>query len=331
MTSDPSPHPGGSGTLAGILNHEPDMRPSHRIAPCLVFALLTSCAGTPPAKPIDPAALSVAARAWQGDVMAISSAGNNSSRGAAIRQRLDGMQLTWHEQPFEMDEENGRNLLARVSGPPDAPLLLLGAHYDKVDIGDGATDNASGSAVVLALAERFRQRPLARHRVAVAFWDLEERGLLGSRAYIAQDSERPALYVNFDVFGWGDTLWMMTPDPSSAIAASTRAAADTAQLAFAPGEQYPPTDHRAFLKAGWPAVSYSLVGADEIDGILAMYGGKRPRQTPKVMKVIHSDGDTLDAVDAEAVARGVDVVEAALRRWDAMAAGRDKATGHSAH
>jgi hypothetical protein len=38
---------------------------------------------------------------------------------------------------------------------------------------------------------------------------------------------------------------------------------------------------------------------------------------PKVMQVIHTDGDTLAQVDANAAVRGVDAVEVALRRWDA--------------
>lgn len=104
-----------------------------------------------------------------------------------------------------------------MAGGPESPLLLLGAHADRVDVGEGAVDNASGVAAVLALAERFRERPLQGHRVAVAFWDLEERGLLGARDYVANGGEQPALYVNFDVFGWGDTLWVMAPELSDPL------------------------------------------------------------------------------------------------------------------
>jgi hypothetical protein len=64
-------------------------------------------------------------------------------------------------------------------------------------------------------------------------------------------------------------------------------------------------------------VSYSLIGGDEIAGILDAYAGKKPAAMPKVMQVIHTDGDTLAQIDANAAARGVDAVEAALRRWDA--------------
>ena len=84
------------------------------------------------------------------------------------------------------------------------------------------------------------------------------------------------------------------------------------------GDQYPPSDHLAFIKAGWPAVSYSLVGADEIPDILRVFGGKRPARVPKLIAVIHSRKDTIEQVDDAAVARGIDAVEAAIREWDAQ-------------
>ena len=249
----------------------------------------------------------------------LASADGNTGRRAALVQRIGTMGLHARSLPFESHALSGVNLLADVGGPSDAPLLLIGAHYDKVNVGQGATDNASGSATVLALAERFRDRPLQHHRVAIAFWDLEERGLVGSAAYIANGGTKPALYVNFDVFGWGDTLWMMSPQADAPLVSASREAASVHGLKFVAGEEYPPTDHRAFLKAGWPAVSYSLVGGEEIPLILEEFAGRTPAKTPKVMEVIHHDADTLEQVDAQAASRGVDVLEDALRAWDARA------------
>ena len=256
--------------------------------------------------------------AWFADVGAIVDADAGEGRRAAIRRRLDALGIAWHDAPFTIDDQSGVNLLADVSGAEDAPLLLLGAHSDQVAKGEGATDNASGSATVLALAQRLKAQPLAHHRVAIAFWDLEEKGLLGSKAFVAaKDSRKPALYVNFDVFGWGDTVWLMTPQPDSALVHATAAAAKAQDLMLTSGDKYPPTDHLPFLKAGWPAVSYSLVGQDEIRLILEMYDGKEPSAVPRVMQVIHTDQDTLAQIDPAATTRGVDAVEAALRAWDA--------------
>lgn len=287
----------------------------------LPILFLSACASPAPVTQTAHGTASLeqpAAAQWLSDVRTISDAGENAQRREAIVARLDALGVNWRKAPFEASGKAGENLIAEVSGAADAPLLLIGAHSDRVAVGHGATDNASGSASVLALAERFQRQPLKHHRVAIAFWDLEEEGLLGSKAFVDDGSTKPALYVNFDVFGWGDTLWMMAPGQAqAALVDSSRTATQALQLGFSPGEQYPPTDHLPFLRAGWPAVSYSLVGADEITQVLAAYAGKKPHTPAKVMRVIHTDQDVIGQIDAAAAVRGVDAVERALRDWDA--------------
>lgn len=278
----------------------------------VLLALLAGCATNNASRPA-----SGADAGWLDDVSTISAASDNDGRKAAVQRRLDALGIEWRTERFESKGRRGENILANLGGPANAPLLLIGAHYDRVEVGHGATDNASGSATVLALAERFKRAPLSQHRVAIALWDLEELGLLGSTAHVAKGDSKPALYVNFDVFGWGDTLWMMAPDAAHPLVAAAAEAAQTAGLTFSAGEKYPPTDHLPFLKAGWPAVSFSLVGAAEVAGILDVFAGKTPAAMPKVMEVIHHDRDTLAEIDADAGIRGVAAVEDALRKWDA--------------
>jgi aminopeptidase S len=286
------------------------------IRPHLRAALLLSLAAIMPAWADD----GVSDR-WHTQVGDVSAHADTTARGDAISRRLDALGIAWKREAFEQDGQSGHNLVADLGGPDGAPLLLIGAHYDQVDVGHGATDNASGVAAVLELAQALKAKPLAGHRVQVAFWDLEEKGLLGSRAWVATPGrEKPALYVNFDVFGWGDTLWMMAPDAGTPLVAALRAASQHEKLGFQPGDKYPPTDHLAFLKAGWPAVSFSLVGGDEIDPILAVFGGAKPDRMPKVMQVIHSPRDTTAELDRARVDDALRVVEAGLRAWDAAPA-----------
>lgn len=255
---------------------------------------------------------------WLTQVTVVSASSDTAARGDAIGRRLDALGIAWKREDFQQDGQSGTNLVADLGGPAKAPLLLIGAHYDRVDVGHGATDNASGVSAVLELAQALKARPLAHHRVQIAFWDLEEKGLLGSRAWVATEGrEQPALYVNFDVFGWGDTLWMMTPASDGTLVDALRTASGREALGFRPGDKYPPTDHLAFLKAGWPAVSFSLVGGDEIDPILAVFGGDKAAQLPKVMQVIHSERDTTAEVDGDRVDDALRVIEQGLRAWDA--------------
>jgi hypothetical protein len=106
----------------------------------------------------------------------------------------------------------GVNLIGVVRGSrtPER-YLVLSAHYDHVGVQggqvyNGADDNASGVAAVLALAERLRARPLA-HSVIVALFDAEEGGLRGARAFVASPPVPKAslvLNVNLDMVGHSD-------------------------------------------------------------------------------------------------------------------------------
>ncbi|CAN7351220.1 M28 family metallopeptidase [Pseudoxanthomonas sp. LjRoot143] len=275
---------------------------------CALFFSLLACA---------PAWADDVSGRWHQQVEAISAGKGTVARGDAIGARLDTLGIAWKREAFVRGDQAGENLVADLGGPDNAPLLLIGAHYDKVAVGHGATDNASGVAAVLELAQALKAKPLQHHRVQVVFWDLEEKGLLGAHAWVeTAGREQPALYVNFDVFGWGDTLWMMAPDSGTPLVATLREASAKEKLGFSPGDKYPPTDHLAFLKAGWPAVSFSLVGGDEIDPILAVFGGGKPAQVPKVMQVIHSERDTTAELDASRVDDALRVVEQGLRTWD---------------
>jgi len=61
--------------------------------------------------------------------------------------------------------------------------IILGAHFDSFTNSPGANDNASGTAVVLAVARYLVDVPCRNSPVTVVLFDGEENGLLGSRAY----------------------------------------------------------------------------------------------------------------------------------------------------
>ena len=50
---------------------------------------------------------------------------------------------------------------------------------------------------------------------------------------------------------------------------------------------------------------------------IAVFGGGKPTQVPKVMQVIHSERDTTAEVDGARVDDALRVVEQGLRAWDA--------------
>jgi hypothetical protein len=105
-----------------------------------------------------------------------------------VQQRLQ-KRLTVLGFEFERQEYgSGVNLIGTLHGA-SRERVIVSAHYDHIAQCAGADDDASGLAAVLEVARLLAPRPRARTLV-VAFWDEEERGLLGSRAFSARARER---------------------------------------------------------------------------------------------------------------------------------------------
>lgn len=103
----------------------------------------------------------------------------------------------------------GVNLVGYVEGSDEgSPVIVVTAHYDHLGVRDGvvyngADDNASGVAALLALSRRLAEEP-PMHTVIVAALDAEELGLKGAEAFLADPPvarERIALNVNLDMVG----------------------------------------------------------------------------------------------------------------------------------
>ncbi|CAM3247637.1 M20/M25/M40 family metallo-hydrolase [Filibacter tadaridae] len=62
-------------------------------------------------------------------------------------------------------------------------IVIIGAHYDSVDKAPGASDNASGTAVVLELARMYKDIPTDKE-IRFLFFGAEEEGLNGSEKYV---------------------------------------------------------------------------------------------------------------------------------------------------
>ncbi len=110
------------------------------------------------------------------------------------------------------DSLRGANVLGLLRGRvhPER-VLVVSAHYDHVgtrngQVYNGADDNASGTAAVLAMAEWFTAHPPA-HTILFALWDAEEVGLQGARAFVAAPPvplASIAANVNLDMVARGD-------------------------------------------------------------------------------------------------------------------------------
>ena len=102
------------------------------------------------------------------------------------------------------DEYDGvsHNVVAEIPGRREEWIALT-AHYDSTSLSHGAYDNMSGCAGLLGVMDALKDRPL-NYGLRFIFCGSEERGLLGSKAYVRdheQELEKIVLNINLDMIG----------------------------------------------------------------------------------------------------------------------------------
>ena len=156
-----------------------------------------------------------------------------------------------------------QNVIARKAG--GACRVVVGGHYDTVPEVDGANDNASGTALTLALAAIWADYPSSNDICFIGF-GAEELGLHGSRFYVGQLrlddrlSEVTAM-LNLDAIGDGRAPYRILAsveirDISNAVAAELQMNAGPGSLPLNVG-----SDHASFARVGIPVVFVFPPGA----------------------------------------------------------------------
>lgn len=260
----------------------------------------------------------------QKQVQEIAVADNIVGRREAIVARIKAIgldpELVWFDPPASARvDRRGANIVANIPGRTDE-VILLGAHYDRVERGRGVIDNAGGVAAVLELAQVFALSPLAHYSIKIALFDLEEDGLLGSKAMVRDSlqSPLPAIFLNFDIFGYGNAFWLGSEDLGAPLPRAIEIAGRSAGLEVTVDSIYPSSDHVSFRRTSTRSFAISLLEREDVETLLGRFrtGNARLGETPKIFRIMHTEADTLDKLDAAAVARGVHAVEKALRAFD---------------
>ena len=211
------------------------MRP-HVSSAALIAALVLSGCMTAAEAPSAPAAPAVDAQLWSD--LSILAADDMQGRGpstpggekarAYIVSRFEEMGIAapamGRLQPFEATTRRGAtvqgvNVLGVIPGTRRGDrYIVVTAHYDHVGAPDGvihngADDNASGVATMLALAADLK-RQAPEHSVIFVAFDAEESGLLGAKHFVEAPPvplESIALNLNFDMTARAETdgkLWV---------------------------------------------------------------------------------------------------------------------------
>src|SRR5437867_422551 len=206
------------------------------------------------------------------------------ARGLTPRARFN-VQNTFTNGPVET-----ANVVGEIRGREKVEqILVVGGHLDSWDLGQGTTDNGSGTAAVLGAAEaiaRSGQRP--RRTIRFVLFTGEEQGLDGSFAYIKQHQSEMANHLGnlvldngqgpvreFQLGGRDDLVASFQPFAQSLSSIRNIAVTDKVESG---------TDTLPFSMAGLPGINMD-------------------QDSPEYKFTHHSSADALEAVNPDVLAQ----------------------------
>lgn len=132
-------------------------------------------------------------------------------KNEALPEKIE--QIYSDVQPVLVQRHEAQNVIATIPAKKkNAPYLFFTAHYDHLGgIGDqvyfpGASDNASGVAMLLSMAKYYKEHKPKYNLVFIAFAG-EEIGLLGSEYYVNNPIvplNKIKFLINLDLMGNGE-------------------------------------------------------------------------------------------------------------------------------
>lgn len=183
------------------------------------------------------------------------------------------------------------NVIAEVPGSDLAQeIVLIGAHLDSWDLGQGAIDDGAGVAIVTAAAALIaRSGRVPRRSIRVVLFGNEENGFDGARAYGDRYSGVTHQLVGESDFGAGPVWQLASRVQPAALPLVAQLAAVLAPLGVAAGanDGSPGPDAALLMRRHrWPALQLGQDGTRYFD-------------------VHHTEHDRIDQIEPAALAQNV--------------------------
>ena len=179
----------------------------------------------------------------------------------------------------DTEPRTGANVIGRIEGARQPRrYIVVTAHYDHIGVAangqvyNGADDNASGTAALIALASHFKARPAANSLIFAGL-DGEESGLEGARAFVQNppvEAGALVLNVNLDMIGRdpNDTLYVVGTRQQPFLKPYIERVAAKASIKLLMGHDDPAqkgvedwtrdSDHYAFCQAKIPCLYFGV-------------------------------------------------------------------------
>ena len=184
----------------------------------------------------------------------------------------------------EQTESAGQshNVIAEIPGKTDE-WIVLSAHYDTTPLSHGSYDNMSGCIGLLHILEKLTVTAPHRYGLRFVFCGSEERGLLGSKAYVKQheaELEKMVLNINLDMIGTYMGKFIACCSAEEGLVTFIRYFAAQRGWGIAPRMGVYSSDSTPFADRGVPAVSFARIA-------------------PPSQAAIHTRYDTMDVLSPE--------------------------------
>ncbi len=182
------------------------------------------------------------------------------------------------------------NVILDLPGEIEETIVFT-AHYDSTSLSQGAYDNMSGSIGLLGIAENFVKAP---HKYSLRFiWcGSEERGLLGSKAYVAAHEEelsKIVLNINLDMIGCIMGKFIACCTAEDKLVHYLQYMAGVTGFGLKAYQDVYSSDSTPFADKGIPAVSFARIA-------------------PQNTATIHNSYDTAAVMKAEQTLEDIDFI-----------------------
>lgn len=203
-----------------------------------------------------------------------------------VRLRLESQHLPDAPSANVIGELRGRE-------KPDE-IVLIGAHLDSWDVGQGANDDGAGCAMMMQVLTTLKQLGLApRRTIRVVLFTNEENGLAGGKAYAkdhAAELGKHVLALEADAGSFAPRGFSVETQDPKAVAHYTEIAALLAPIGA------------TRVRAGHSGADLSPLIPAGVTGLGLDVDGRTYFDTH------HTEADTLDKVDPQTLADGVAAV-----------------------